>query len=53
MKTGAYLSAVVAFSLIATPVLAQRQQQQQESAATKTAAPAPLRDITGHWLGPV
>src|SRR5437879_11732551 len=53
MKTIAHLSVVIAFSLIATPVLAQRQQQQQEAAATKTAAAAPRRDISGHWLGPV
>src|SRR6266513_1008384 len=53
MKTIAHLSAVIAFSLIATPVLAQRQQQQNESAATKTAGPAPRRDISGYWLGPV
>jgi len=51
MKTGAYLSVVIAFSLIATPALAQRQQQ--ASAATKAAGPAPRRDISGHWLGPV
>src|SRR5213083_142196 len=51
MKTSAHLSVVIAFSLIATPALAQRQQQ--ESAATKAAGPAPRRDISGHWLGPV
>ena len=53
MKISAHLSAVIALSLIATPVLAQRQQQQNESAATKAAGPAPRRDISGHWLGPV
>src|SRR5262245_51096949 len=52
MKTKAYLSAVMAFSLIATPALAQRRQQ-QASATTKNAGPAPRRDISGHWLGPV
>ena len=36
MKTSPYLPAVIAFSLIATPALAQRPQQQQASAATKT-----------------
>jgi hypothetical protein len=53
MKTSAYLRAVIAFSLIATPALAQRQQQQQAAATTKDAGPAPRRDISGHWLGPV
>jgi hypothetical protein len=53
MKTRTYLPAVIAFSLIATPALAQRPQQQQASAATNNAGPAPRRDISGHWLGPV
>jgi hypothetical protein len=53
MKTSGYLRAVIAFSLIATPALAQRQQQQQAAATTKDAGPAPRRDISGHWLGPV
>ena len=53
MKINVYLRSVIAFSLIATPALAQRPQPQQASAATKTAGPAPRRDISGHWLGPV
>jgi hypothetical protein len=53
MRARVHLSAVIAFSLIATPALAQRPQQPQQPAATKAAAPAPRRDISGHWLGPV
>jgi hypothetical protein len=52
MKTSASLRAVIALLLIGAPALAQRQQQ-PASAVPKNAAPAPRRDISGHWLGPV
>ena len=53
MKTVAHLHAVIALSLIAAPALAQRPPQAPASAAPKNAAPAPRRDISGHWVGPV
>ena len=49
MKTGAYLRAVIAVSLIGGGAIAQ----QPAAPATKKAAPAPRRDISGHWSGPV
>jgi hypothetical protein len=49
MNTGTCLRLLIAVLLIAAPAIAQ----QAAPPAAKTAAPAPRRDISGHWSGPV